>query len=253
MVRASDGVIIGVGVSGSLSPIERSVTMFLGIAGVLIGGMAPLLLGGLAEEGRLTASQIGLAAMAEALAMGISTGLAAAVLRPGRLWMIGGTAAFVHMLATLASLWSTGAEIILCRMMTGFAGGILLWITIGMIARSANPERWSGLFLLAQTVVQFSLAAILSITVIPAFGVNGLIICMAGFSGLATIAVFWGPDSYPALRKFQESESKLGIRAYTGLFIVFTQLAAVTAVWVYFERLGIQRGLAAKPSDWSLP
>ena len=50
--------------------------MFCGVVGLMIPGLQPLLLGALVEEGRVSASQIGVVATGELLAMGLTAGFA---------------------------------------------------------------------------------------------------------------------------------------------------------------------------------
>ena len=57
---------------------EVCAIMYVGIIGVMIAGLQPLLLGALQLEGRLNAAQLGHAATAELLTMGIAAGLAGA-------------------------------------------------------------------------------------------------------------------------------------------------------------------------------
>src|SRR5579864_2011237 len=78
-----------------LAPTQAGAAIALGVVSLLISGLLAMLLGALAEEHRLSAPGIGLAAMTEALTMAITTGLAGAALKPHRLKLIGALASIV--------------------------------------------------------------------------------------------------------------------------------------------------------------
>jgi len=125
-----------------LSGLEAGSAIALGVISLLIAGVLPVLLAALVDERRLNAQGIGLAAMLEALTMGAATGLASAVLKPVRLRAIGVAAALALIACDLASLTVHGAGVFLVRGLAGVPEGLLLWICVGMIARTVTPERW---------------------------------------------------------------------------------------------------------------
>jgi hypothetical protein len=61
----------GVWIGPPPSLVQRLTVFWIGLVGVLFPGVGPLLLGGMEAAGRLTANQLGLAGMAELVAMGI--------------------------------------------------------------------------------------------------------------------------------------------------------------------------------------
>ena len=68
-----------------LSKLEIVAVMFVGIAGIMIAGLQPLLLGTLSHEGKITANQLGQAATAELLTLGLAAFLRLAALLRGLL------------------------------------------------------------------------------------------------------------------------------------------------------------------------
>ena len=54
------------------SNLEIFAVMFVGVAGIMIAGLQPLLLGTLSHEGKITANQLGQAATAELLTLGLA-------------------------------------------------------------------------------------------------------------------------------------------------------------------------------------
>ncbi|RYF99255.1 MAG: hypothetical protein EON94_11680, partial [Caulobacteraceae bacterium] len=63
------------GVRTPLSRRDATISLGVGVTALLIAGLQPVILGGLEREGRLTSSQIGLAATVELLALGLACGL----------------------------------------------------------------------------------------------------------------------------------------------------------------------------------
>ena len=64
------------------------------------------------------------------------------------------------------------------RTLAGVPDGLLLWITIGMIARRAVPARWAGVFGTALTATQLVLA-LAYVWIVPRFGADGTFAALA--------------------------------------------------------------------------
>ena len=147
--------------------------MYCGVVGLLIPGLQPLLLGALAEDGRLRASQLGVVATAELLAMGLTAGLAGSFIKASRLKLIA-VAAFAALAAIdLATTFVSGDALTLARAFAGAPSGVLVWITIAFIARTPTPERWAGAYVTAQTLCQFVAVAAATALFAPGFNANG--------------------------------------------------------------------------------
>ena len=72
-----------------------------------------------------------------------------------------------------------------------------------MIARTATPERWAGVFYTALTLGQFILAAGLNGLVMPRWGANGCFALVAGLVAASAVTALPGrvPDAIePAAR-----------------------------------------------------
>src|SRR5262249_48930039 len=126
------------------SPTEAAAAIALGVIALLIAGLMSLLLAALAEEHRLSASGIGLGAMAEALSTGVVTGAAGILFRPVRLRTITVVATIALIALDLATLRTSGSGVLVVRTLAGVAEGVMLWISIGFISRTATPERWAA-------------------------------------------------------------------------------------------------------------
>lgn len=234
------------GDAGALSEPQRLdlPVLYIGVVALLIAGLQPVVLGGLAEAGRLSASGIGLAATAELLTLGLGCGVAAAVLKPTGLRGKLALACLGHALCNLASLWAADGALIGLRGVTGLFAGVMLWSTVGMIARSARPERQAGIFVTVQTLAQLLLAALLPRTVMAAWGVDGALVALAAISLTAAAASFAGPRSFAPLPKPEQGGGRLSGLAWAGLAAVFLYLAFIVAIWVYLEPLAATVGLS---------
>lgn len=226
-----------------LNRADATIALGVGVTALLIAGLQPVILGGLEREGRLTSSQIGLAATVELLALGLACGLAAAFLKPDRVRLKMTVVCLAHAAAMLATAWTSGLGIIALRTVSGVFAGLMLWMAISMISRAERPERASGVFVTGQTLAQLVLAAALPATVVPRFGINGALAVLAAISVLTALAAALGPDRFSPLPKPDAGHGKLGLRPVAALAAAFLWLAFIVAVWVYLEPLAALSGL----------
>lgn len=230
-----------------ISPPRQAaaVGQAVGVVALLIAGLQPVILGALEREGRLSTAQIGLAATVELMALGVACGIAAAVLKPTRIRLKIGLACLLHAAAMLATTLTSGVGVIVMRGLAGACAGVMLWLAIGVIARSSRPERASGVFVTVQTFAQLVLAAALPATVMEHWGVNGALTTLAVISVLAALATLAGPDNLAPLPR-SEDGGRLDGRSIGGLAAVFLYMAFIVALWVYLEPLALQAGLSPR-------
>lgn len=222
-----------------------AVGQAIGVVALLIAGLQPVILGAMEREGRLSTAQIGLAATVELMALGVACGIAAAVFKPTRIRMKIGLACLLHAAAMLATTLTSGVGVIITRGAAGACAGVMLWLAIGVIARSARPERASGVFVTVQTFAQLVLAAVLPATVMEHWGVNGALATLAVISVFAALTSLVGPDSLAPLVR-SEDGGRLDVRSMGGLAAVFLYMAFIVALWVYLEPLAAQAGLSPR-------
>lgn len=214
--------------------------LVVGVIGVLIAGLQPQLLGALALEGRLSVAALGGLATVELLAMGIAAGAASFILPAHRLRAIAFCALLATGLIDLATPLCSGGGIFAARIAAGLGEGVLVWIAIGFIVGTARPERWSGIYLALQTLVQCALASILGLFAASStvgFGTLGAV-TLAG-----TLALRWMPDAHAASGGDAESGTLPHSRGLLALVGVLLYLAFIVAIWVYVEPLALQRGV----------
>src|SRR5712671_4637087 len=207
----------------------------VGVNGIMIAGLQPILLGALSEEGRLSAAQIGHAATAELLLMGAAAAIAGAKLQAERLPTIGALSCLLLAALEYFTTRVAGETVVLIRAAAGVPSGIMIWIAIALIARSFTPERWAGIYLTLQTLAQFIVAAAFTAWVTPAYGSNGGFVVLAALSIACASASLALPQRLAPLL----DQSHLGglppVRGLVALAAVFLYLAFIVGVWVYAE------------------
>jgi len=221
-------------------PPPRAMAAGIATASIalLMLGLQPLLLGTLAEEGRLTEDQIGAAATVELLALGLTSGALASLLPPARLKTINIAACVALAAANLGGIFAHGAAFVASRGCAGIAGGVLLWIAIALITRSVRPDRYSGIFLVTQTLVQAGLAAVLPMTLMPSFGANGGLGILATLALAGMAASIWLPSTLSLLPKPEGGHGSIRLPGILGLAAVFFAMGGVVGLWVFVEQLG---------------
>ncbi len=224
------------------TPLQFSAVMFVGVTGIMIAGLQPLLLGTLEHENRISPVQLGQAATAELLAMGLAAFIAGALLKPQSLKLIAIVASLLLAGVDVATPYVQGDAITLLRGLAGVPSGILIWVTVALIARSPTPERWSGVYLTVQTLGQFVLATIMSLTVVPAYGSDGGWFTLAAFCVITALAALAIPSSYALLPRTEGNSSLPGARGWIALVSAFLYSAFTIGVWVYAEPLSKQAG-----------
>jgi DHA1 family inner membrane transport protein len=223
-----------------------------GSMGLMMLGLQPLVLGALATEHRLTEDQIGLAATAEWLALGLTTGLLASLLTPARLKSINAAACLVLAGANIGGMYASGLGFVASRFCAGMAGGVLVWIAIALITRAARPDRFSGIFLVGQTLAQAGLAAILPATLMLRYGANGGLASLAALGVLCIGLSAWLPSRLAALPAPAEGHGALPLPGLVGLAAVFFTMAGVVGFWIFAEQLGTGAHIGATITGYAV-
>jgi len=231
-------------VGPDLPLVPAAAALALGVVSLLLAGVLPAVLGALADEHRLSASGIGLTATFEALSMGLSTAAAGLWLPPKRLRLIGAAASVALAAADFSSMQAHFAGVMVIRSLAGIPEGVLLWITIGMIARTATPERWAGIFFTALTSAQLVTSVLFGQWVLPVFNADG------GFAGLAIASLagvaiaFALPSSYAPLADNAEPSGMPPPRGLFALFATLVYIGAASTVGIYLQPLAQEAGLS---------
>lgn len=229
----------------ALTGLQAGAAIGVGVNSLLVVGVLPLLLGALADAHRLTAAGIGLTAMLEILSMGLATAAMGLVRRPGRLRLLGVATSLGLAGLDLAAIGQAGPVLMALRAAAGAAEGVLLWITVSMIARSVTPERWAGVFFTAQTLAQLALAIALTFVIAPRFGADGVFVSLALASLVGVIPALLGPSRYARLPVAPDQSEAPPPRGWCALAVTLIFVSAPAAVGVYLEPLALEAGLDA--------
>lgn len=228
----------------AFTPVEGAAAISLGVIALLIAGLMSLLLAALAEEHRLSASGIGLAAMAEALSTGIVTSAAGILFKPVRLRVIAAVATLAVIALDLATLAATGTSGVLAvRTAAGVAEGVLLWISIGFISRTATPERWAAVLFTGMGLTQLAAATGISALVLPRFGADGGYVTVAAAMALALPVALFLPTKLGAVAGGGETAGAPPLRGWVALFGTLCMASSLNAVAVYVIPLAREAGL----------
>ena len=196
-------------------------------------GLQPLLLDALLEEHRISVAQLSQAATLELLALGVVASALGAFAPRRRLRLLGGVGLLLLVVSNAGCLSGGGSSFVLWRGVSGFGGGILLWIAGGIIAFSQTPARLSAIFVGAQAAFQGALAVVLPVTLMPGMGANGGLAVLAVLS-LASIPLLrWLPPELPYLAKGTLGRDWIGVGACAGLLASFFFMAAIVGFWVF--------------------
>ncbi|WP_426400836.1 MFS transporter (plasmid) [Ralstonia sp. R-29] len=234
----------------AFSAREVAAALAVGTIAILMIGVQPILLGELVDAQQVTLEGVGLVAMGEIVALGIGVALGD-FLMPGT-WLrsativAGLTAAAFDLLTTRAS---GDSMMLAARACAGLAEGLLIWGTTGVVVRSANPGRVSGIFFVAQTIAQSLLGAALANLVIPRTGWQGGFATLAVLSLLSCGLAFLQPAALPSLASDSQSGFRWTPTTLQPLVVAFLQLACLGAFWAYLEPLGKAAGLDARAAQ----
>ncbi len=233
----------GAWIGAAPSLAQRLSVFWVGLVGVLFPGVGPLLLGGMEATGRLTAGQIGLAGMAELVAMGVGAAVVGPLFGERRLRLAAVTCGLLLAALDLVTTRVSGDLLILVRAVAGLPAGAMIWLITGMIVRSPRPERGAGLYLTLQTLLQLGVVAALGAFVMGPFGPDGGFVMLAVLTVSAAFAGLAIPGTYAPLVDTQDNPKGLpSSRGWIALAAVFCFQAFILAVWIYAEPLSRQAG-----------
>ncbi|HYE44392.1 MAG TPA: hypothetical protein VEA44_01330 [Caulobacter sp.] len=202
----------------------------LGSAAMIVIGLQPLLLGMIVDE------RIALhAALAEMLAMGTGVAACALLLKPASLRAWAGGASAVCVAAGLGVMVGEPASVIPLRLLAGLAGGVLVWITVGTIARQARPEPWAAAFFLIQSAGQVFAAALAA-----SLGTPGALALGAGLSALGLVFALLCPPALEDLGRPSRAPPPKGWIALAALLLYF---AGNSTLWFQMRPLATVQGL----------
>jgi hypothetical protein len=243
LTPAAPPPVAGVWIGDPPSLTQRLAVFWVGLVGVLFPGVGPLLLGGMEAAGRLTAAQLGQAGMAELVAMGIGAAVVGPLFGERRLRLAAVTCGLLLAALDLVTTRMSGEVLILVRALAGLPAGAMIWLITGMIVRAPRPERWAGLYLTIQTLLQLGVVSAIGAFVLGAFGPDGGFLVLAVLTVSAAVSGLAVPSAYAPLVQAEDNPKGLpSPRGWIALAAVFCFQAFILAVWIYAEPLSRQAG-----------
>lgn len=229
---------------------QISAALAVGTIAVLMIGVQPILLGELVEAKQVSLEGVGIVAMGEIVTLGLGVVLGDALLPWSRLKLITIVAALLATSLDLLTLLTLGdGQMTAVRMAAGLAEGVLIWGTTGVVVRTSNPSRLSGIFFVIQTIAQATLGAVLANLVIPHAGWRGGFMLLGGLTLLPCVLAFWQPPRLAPLAAATTSGFRWSAATVLPLWVVFMQMATLGSFWAYLEPLGKAAGLDAQAAQ----
>jgi hypothetical protein len=228
----------------AFTPVQAWAAIGLGVVSLMMSGLMPLFVGALADERRLSAAGIGQIATLELLGSALTTGLAGGVLKPRHLRMAGVVGSLLLAALNAATVQAHGPLLMAMRGLAGVPEGLLLWMVVGLIARSPTPEKRASLLFTAMAGSQLLAAVMLALVVLPRWGADGGYLLIAAISLLGVGAALLLPDRYGPLPEGADG----GLpppKGWIALFAVFALQAAVAGAGMYIVPLALQEGLSS--------
>ena len=235
--------VAGVWIGEPPSLVQRLAVFWVGLIGVLFPGVGPLLLGGMEAAGRLTSAQIGVAGMAELVAMGVGAAVIGPLFGDRRLRLAAVSCGLALAALDLATTRTSGDLLILVRALAGLPAGVMIWLITGMIVRSPRPERWAGLYLTIQTLLQLAVVSAIGALIMGRFRADGGFLVLAVLTVSAALAGLAAPGFYAPLPEAADNPKGLpSPRGWIALAAILCFQAFILAVWIYAEPLSRQAG-----------
>jgi len=222
---------------------QTTAALAIGTLALLMIGLQPILLGELVAQKRITLEGVGIVAMGEIVALGLGVILGDALLPLTRLRGITVIAAVLIAVLDMATARLAGdAPFAAVRAAAGVVEGVLVWVTTCVIVRSPMPDRLASIFLVAQTLAQAAVAAVLALLVIPRGGWPAGFVALAVLSLLPLLLAGALPPRVPPLVASGSQRPPLTMATVLTLAVVFLQMAAIGSLWAFLEPLGRDAG-----------
>jgi DHA1 family inner membrane transport protein len=216
--------------------------MVVGTAALMILGVQPVLLGGLARAHWVSEAQIGPLATIEVLAIALGSAIGPGFLRSGAMRLKTAMLSLALAAANLAVY--VGHTTLMLDIERAFAGlfeGLILGATIVITVQNRRPDRMNGLFLALSTLPQSLMAYLLPSWVTPRFGPAGGFAVLAVLAVISAGAAWFLVDSAPGPRTERSGRTAWTLAIVVALAAVGFQNAAIGGAWDYIQLLADQR------------
>lgn len=224
------------------SRISLGACLLIGAAGLLVLGVQPLLYGGYVHEGRIGEASLGLLAAIEiaAIALGSAGGIALLARVPARM------VALIGIVVTIAAnLLPAAVPLLLARAVSGGAGGLLVGVAAGAIARSAGLNAAAAAFLFLQAASQYAILQWFASAAAPGSAAD-VQHALAVIAGCAALTLPLVPMRIAPAAHAETSATKgaIPLSGWTGLLASALLVGAVVGIWAYMGLWLEARGIA---------
>jgi len=221
--------------------------MVAGTVALMILGVQPVVLGGLARAGWVSEAQIGPLATVEVLAIALGSAIGPGFLRGGAMRLKTAVLSLALAGANLA-IYLVHAALALdaLRACAGLIEGLILGATIVITVQNSRPDRMNALFLAFSTLPQSVMAYFLPTWITPRFGPEGGFVVLAVLAVISAGSAFFLVDSAPKPPPETVGKTVWGWPVLVALAAVGFQNAAIGGAWDYIELLADQHHFPAQ-------
>lgn len=205
----------------------------IGSLGTTVLGIEPVLLSAMVHEGRIAETTVGALVTTELLAIAIGSVIGTRLLARFGAHSVAVGAGLLTAALNAGTIGVKGdLALIATRGAAGAIEGILMALALVAIARSRQPERASGLFLAAQTFVQFVAVSLAPSLALEGSNADGCLAILSGCGLAAALIATIAPRRLvPPERRHGSGE--LGPRSFVGLAAVGAFTGATLCIWGY--------------------
>ena len=208
----------------------------VGTAAMVGIGVQTLLLEAMVRAGRLSAGLVHPAVLTDLFGMGAAIAIASCFLAPDRLRQKTVAAALASVVLSLLVVFAHGWQVVALRGLAGLADGLLIWITVGFLARRSPPEPWAAGFFVTQSLGQIFLVGVTGGLLLPSFGLAAGLMAPVAMSALALLLAVRLPAHLEPLPRTAPAglPSRRGLM---GLAALFAYVAAGTGAWANMKAM----------------
>ena len=224
----------------------KYTAVYLSMIGISAFLVLPLLVGAVADDLNLNASQVGNLAATELAGAAVGCVLAMFWVRRVN-WRVAGSIALTILgsVNLFSLLIDEFLPLLSIRFFAGLGAGSVLSLSLTALSDTRNPEHSFGLSVAAQVAFQVAGFLILPF-VVEIWGVDGVYFLLGILILSSLITVRWLPP-YGVIQT-TTGTSKLALRpkALLGLAGCMMYLVNVGCIWTYIERMGVASGFTSK-------